>query len=91
MSRKEKDSLGEIEVPDNVLYGAFTTRAYHNFQISGIRAKPEFIGSIAIIKKACAAVNIKLHLLDEDIGNAIIKAADEVIDGKYREQFVLDV
>ncbi len=91
MKRKEKDSLGEIEVPLDVLYGAFTTRASHNFQISGLRAKPEFISSIAIIKKACAAANMKLKTLDEKIGNAIIQAADDVIAGKYREQFILDV
>ena len=54
MSRIEKDSLGEIQVPDNVLYGAFTTRASKNFRISGIKANPEFIRSLAIIKKACA-------------------------------------
>ncbi len=91
MSRIEKDSLGEIEVPDDVLYGAFTTRAFNNFQISGLRAKPEFIRSIAIIKKAAALANMKLGMLDERIGNAIIQAADEVIQGRYRDQFLLDV
>ena len=91
MSRKERDSLGEIEVPDNVLYGAFTTRAYQNFQISGIRAKPDFIRAIAIIKKAAALANMKLGMLDEKIGNAIVQAADEVIQGKHRDQFILDV
>jgi len=51
MSRIELDSLGEIEVPDNVLYGAFTTRALRNFRISGIKANPDFIKSLATIKK----------------------------------------
>ncbi len=91
MTRIEKDSLGEIEVPDNVLYGAFTTRASKNFRISGLRAKPEFIKSIAIIKKAAALANMKLGMLDKKIGDAIVKAADEVIEGKYSEQFILDV
>lgn len=91
MSRIEKDSLGEIEVPDNVLYGAFTTRASENFRISGLRAKPEFIKSLAIIKKAAALANMKLGMLDEKTGKAIVKAADEVIEGKYRDQFILDV
>ncbi len=91
MTRIEKDSLGEIEVPDNVLYGAFTTRASNNFKISGLRAKPEFIKSIAMIKKAAALANMKLGMLDEKIGNAIVKAADEVIEGKYSDQFILDV
>ncbi len=91
MSRIEKDSLGEIEVPDNVLYGAFTTRASKNFRISGLRAKHEFIKSLAIIKKAAALANMKLGMLDEKTGKAIVKAADEVIEGKYRDQFILDV
>ncbi len=91
MSRIEKDSLGEIEVPDNVLYGAFTTRASRNFWISGIRAKPEFIRSIALIKKAAALANMKLGVLDKKLGNAIIHAADEVIEGKHGDQFILDV
>src|SRR3989304_7576028 len=91
MSRIEKDSLGKIEVPDNALYGAFTTRASRNFQISGIRAKQEFINSIALIKKAVALANMKLGMLDKKIGNAIVQAADEVIEGKYRDQFILDV
>ncbi len=60
MTRIEKDSLGEIEVPDNALYGAFTTRASRNFQISGIRAKPEFIRSIALIKKAAPEAQISM-------------------------------
>lgn len=91
MSRIEKDSLGEIEVADDALYGSFTTRAYKNFQISGIRAKPELIKSYAIIKKACALANMKLGMLDERIGNAIVQAADEVIQGKHMQHFILDV
>ena len=91
MTRIEKDSLGEIEVPDNVLYGAFTTRASRNFQISGIRAKHEFISSIALIKKAAALANMKIGVLDKKLGNAIVQAADEVISGKYSDQFILDV
>ncbi len=91
MTRLEKDSIGEIEVPDDALYGAFTTRAARNFRISGIRAKHEFIKSIALIKKAAALANVKLGVLDKKIGEAIVKAADEVIDGKHSDQFILDV
>jgi aspartate ammonia-lyase len=91
MTRIEKDSSGEIEVPDNVYYGAFTTRALKNFRISGIKANPDFIKSLAIIKKACAKANIKLNMLDEIKGDAIIQAADEIISGEYRDQFILDV
>ena len=91
MKRLEKDSLGEIDVPENVLYGAFTTRASRNFRISGIRAKHEFIKSIALIKKAAAIANMKLGVLDKKTGKAIAMAADEVIEGKYSDQFILDV
>jgi aspartate ammonia-lyase len=91
MSRIEKDSLGEIEVPEDVLYGAFTTRASKNFRLSGLRAKPDFIKSLAVIKKAAALANMKLGMLDEKTGSAIVKAADEVIGGKYSDQFILDV
>jgi aspartate ammonia-lyase len=91
MSRIETDSLGDIEVQDNVLYGAFTTRASKNFRISGIKANPEFIRSLAIIKKACAKANIKLNVLNETIGDVIIQAADDIIEGKYHDQFILDV
>ena len=91
MSRIEKDSLGEIEVPENVLYGAFTTRALKNFRISGIKASPVFIKSLAMIKKVCAKANIKLDMLNETIGDVIIQAADEVIKGRYHDQFILDV
>ena len=91
MSRKERDSLGEIEVLDNVLYGAFTTRALRNFRISGIKANPDFIKSLAIVKKACAKASIKLDMLNETIGDVIIQAADEIIEGKYRDHFILDV
>jgi aspartate ammonia-lyase len=91
MSRIETDSLGDIEVPENVLYGAFTTRASRNFRISGIKANPEFIRSLAIIKKACTKANIKLNMLNETIGDVIIQAADDIIEGKYHDQFILDV
>jgi len=91
MSRIEKDSLGKIEVPEDALYGAFTTRASKNFQISWLRAKPEFIKSIALIKKAAAIANMKLGMLDGKIGKAIAQAADEVIEGKHNDQFILDV
>lgn len=91
MTRTEKDSLGKIEVPDNVLYGAFTTRASKNFKISGLRAKHEFITAIALIKKAAAIANMDLDMLDKKIGTAIVEAASELIEGKYRDQFILDV
>lgn len=89
--RIEKDSIGEIEVPGDALYGAFTTRASKNFKISTLRAKFEFIKSIALIKKAAALANMEVGMLDEKIGNAIAGAADEIIEGKHNDQFILDV
>src|SRR3989338_6896013 len=83
--------MGEIEVPADSYYGAFTQRAKNNFQISGIRAHKEFLIALATIKKAAALANIELNQLDEKTGNAIIKAADEVISGKFDDYFVLDV
>ena len=90
MGRIEKDSLGKVEVPDDALYGAFTTRAFNNFRISGITANPGFIKSYAIIKKAAAFTNMELDMLDGKVGNAIVRAADEVIEGKHESEFIID-
>ena len=89
--RTEKDTIGEVNVPADSYYGAFTQRAKENFQISGIRAHKEFLIALAAIKKGAAMANIQLRQLDEKVGNAIIKAADEVIAGKFDNEFVLDV
>lgn len=89
--RIEKDVMGEVKVPANSYYGAFTERARVNFQISGIRAHKEFLVSLATIKKAAALANMELKQLDDKLGNAIVNAADEVINGKFDSYFVLDV
>jgi len=89
--RIEKDVLGEVKVPADSYYGAFTQRAKENFKISGISAHKEFFVALATIKKAAALANIELKQLDEKIGNAIITSADEVIEGKFDDYFVLDV
>ena len=89
--RTEKDVLGQVEVPVDSYYGAFTQRAKINFQISGIRAHKEFLVALAIIKKAAAMANMELKQLDEKIGNVIVKSANEVIEGKFDEYFALDV
>ena len=90
-TRTEKDSLGSLEVPAAAYYGIFTERAKKNFQISGISAELSFIKALALIKKAAAAANTELGLLDERTGKAIIAAADEVAEGKWDSQFPLDV
>jgi fumarate hydratase class II len=88
--RVEKDSLGELHVPAEALYGAQTQRALENFPISGLRPWRAFIWSMATIKRAAAEVNRDLGLLDDERAKAIIQAAQEVIDGKWDGQFVVD-
>ena len=89
--RKEKDSMGEVLVPDNAYYGAQTQRAFENFPISNRKIPETLIKSLAMIKKSAAIVNHKLDRLDDSIKNAITTACDEVIDGKYDDQFIVDI
>lgn len=89
-TRVERDSLGEVHVPADALYGAQTQRAVENFPISGLQPRPAFIWSMAMIKRAAAEVNRDLGLLDDERANAIIEAAQEVIDGKWNDQFIVD-
>ena len=89
--RIEKDSMGEFEVPESAKYGASTARAVDNFPISELRFSRTFIKSLAEIKKACAVVNQKNGLLDENMADAIIKSAQEVIDVDHDEDFILDI
>ncbi len=89
-TRIERDSLGEIQVPKEALYGAQTQRAVANFPISGLKPWRAFIWSMATIKRAAAEVNHDLGLLDEKRAEAIIQAAQEVIEGRWDDQFVVD-
>ena len=89
--RKEKDSLGFVEVPADALYGAQTARAVENYPISGLRAHPILIRAIAMVKGAAAEANRELGLLDERRAGAIVTAAQEVVDGRWNDQFVVDV
>ena len=89
-TRIERDSLGEVHVPADALYGAQTQRATQNFQISGLKPRQAFIWSMATIKRAAAEVNRDLGLLDGERAEAMIQAAQEVIDGKWNDQFVVD-
>jgi fumarate hydratase class II len=88
--RTERDSLGEVEVPAEALYGVQTQRAVLNFPISGLRPWRAFIWSMAIIKRAAAEVHLDLGMLDEARGRAIAQAAQEVIEGRWDDQFVVD-
>jgi len=89
--RIEKDSLGEMQVPEDALYGAQTQRAVENFPISGQRFGRRFIEALGIIKKSAAMTNAEMGAVDQAIADAIIAAASEVMDGKWDDQFVLDV
>lgn len=88
--RREKDSLGEINVPIDKLYGAQTQRAVENFPISGLCPRPAFIWPMAAIKLAAARVNAALGLLPEPISAAIQEASLEVMSGKWNDHFVVD-
>jgi fumarate hydratase, class II len=88
--RVEKDSLGPVNVSANAYYGAQTQRAVENFPISGLKPYPAFIWSMALIKRAAAEVHLDLGLLDEKMAKAIMQAADEVLAGKFNDQFVVD-
>lgn len=88
--RIEKDFLGEKEVPKDAYYGVQTLRATENFPITGYRIHPELIKSLGIVKKAAALANMEVGLLDKEIGKYIVKAAEEVIAGKWDEQFIVD-
>ena len=89
--RIEKDSLGEVRVPENALYGAQTQRALENFPVSGRRFSRHFIEALGLIKKSAAHTNAELGHLDHAIADAIAEAADEVARGVWDDQFVLDI
>ena len=89
--RVERDPLGEVRVPVTALYGAQTQRAVENFPISGLTASPELITSTVLVKKAAAQANASLGRLDQKIARAIVSAADEILQGAHRDQFVVDV
>ncbi|PYS12409.1 MAG: aspartate ammonia-lyase [Acidobacteria bacterium] len=89
--RIERDSMGEVPVSADALYGAQTQRAVENFPISNLRFPREFIRAIGLVKLAAARANMDLRLLDKRIGNAIVDAARETADGKLDQHFVVDI
>src|SRR5688572_7698860 len=89
--RMEKDSLGEMRVPKDALWGAQTQRAVENFPISDLRFPRRFIAALGMIKRAAAETNVELGLLDPAIATDIVAAADEVVAGKLDEHFVIDI
>src|SRR3954471_6206444 len=90
-TRTEKDPLGALEVPSDALYGVQTLRAVQNFPISGLKPLPAFVDATVRIKRAAALTHKETGRLDSKIADAIVKAADEILAGKHREHFVVDV
>jgi aspartate ammonia-lyase len=89
--RIERDSLGEVKVPAGAYWGSQAERSRQLFQISGLVEDPHMIDAFIMLKKACADANTELGLLQPEIGKAIVQAADDVLSGKYRDQFPVDV
>ncbi len=90
-TRIEHDSLGDVRVPVEAMWGAQTQRAVENYPISGLHAHPALIRATMLVKKAAALTNRDTGRLDTHLADAIVTAADEVLGGKWRDQFVVDV
>src|SRR3954452_18305562 len=89
--RTERDSMGEMKVPADAYYGAQTARAVENFPISDLRFSRRFIAAMGLVKWSCAEINHALGLIDDKREELIKQAAQEVIEGKLDEQFVIDI
>lgn len=89
--RIEKDSLGDVQVPAGAYWGSQAERTRNLFRISGLTEHPKMIDAYVLLKKACAQANTELGLLEPEVGNAMIQAADEILGGKLRDQFPVDV
>src|SRR5438552_351711 len=90
-TRTEKDPLGSLEVPADALFGVQTLRAVQNFPISGLKPLPAFVDATVRIKRAAALTHKETGRLDAKLADAIVAAADEILAGKHREHFVVDV
>ena len=89
--RTERDPLGELDVPEDAYYGVQTERAVENFPISGLHAPADLVTATILVKKAAAEANAQLGRLNVDIALAIVRAADEILHGDLRDQFVVDI
>jgi len=88
--RTDRDSLGEVQIPSDAYYGAFTARAIKQYHVSGQRSHPYLIMAFVMIKRSAAVANMKIGSLDKKRGNAIVKACDIVLKGKHLDQFVVE-
>ena len=89
--RSDKDSLGTVKIPADAYYGPFTGRAIKQYHVTGQKPHPYLIKSFVMIKRSAAIANMKTKVLDRKRGNAIIKACDKILAGKYQDQFVVDM
>jgi len=89
--RVERDPLGEVNVPADAYWGAQTQRAVENFPISGLTAPADLVTATVLIKQAAARANGELGRLDRVVADAIVAAADDILNGRYPKQFVVDV
>src|SRR5450432_2123006 len=90
-TRVERDPLGELQVPADAYYGVQTQRAVENFPISGLKAPAPLVTATVLVKQACARANATLGRLDPAVAAAIVQAADEILAGGLRDQFIVDV
>ena len=88
--RVDRDSLGEVNIPSDAYYGAFTARALKQYKVTGLKSHQLLIRAYVMIKRSAALANMKLKKLDSKKGNAIVKACDEILDGSLIDQFVVD-
>lgn len=88
--RTDRDSLGEVKIPKDAYYGAFTGRAIIQYHVTGKRSHQHLISAYTMIKRSCAVANIKCGVLDKKSGNAIISACDKILSGKFQDQFVIE-
>ena len=88
--RIDKDSLGEVKIPADAYYGAFTARAIQQYHVTGQRSHLYLIMAFVMIKRSAAIANMKTHVLDKKRGNAIVRACDKVLSGRFLDQFVVE-
>ena len=88
--RTERDSLGEVQIPADVYYGTFTSRAIKQYHVTGQRTHPYLIMAYVMIKRSAALANMRTGILDNKRGNVIVKACDQILSGKHLDQFVVD-
>ncbi|MEG0440482.1 MAG: lyase family protein, partial [Solibacillus sp.] len=89
-TRIEKDFLGTLEIPKDAYYGVQTKRAMENFPITNMTMHPELVRALAVVKKSSALANAAIGQLDEKIANAIAQASDDILAGRYHDQFLVD-